>query len=141
MVKVSAMALYRYCARSSLSSSLPSPNDIDIELEATQMANTAIRSVLEDTERNIQSSGHKCKVYKTFKPKQRVMIGKYTVENGNAAAVKIFKAKFDGEIGESTVRLFKQKYLSELKKVKQVAVPGELLEVRKALSQEKGAVH
>ena len=69
---------------------------------------------MEDTERNIQSSGHKW--YKTFKPKQRATIGKYAAESGNAAAVKMFKAEFDGEIGESTVHLFKQSIFRGLNK-------------------------
>lgn len=42
------------------------------------------------------------------------MIGKYAAENGNAATVKHFKASHN--IGESTVRSFKIKYLQEIEK-------------------------
>ena len=43
---------------------------------------------------------------------QKIAFGlKYASENGNAAAVKKFKATH--EIGESTVRLFKKRYLDE----------------------------
>ena len=59
------------------------------------MVNAAIRSLMEETEREIQSSGRKCKVYKTFKPEQRAAIGKHAAENGNGAEVKRFKAEFD----------------------------------------------
>ncbi len=50
----------------------------------------------------------------TFTPEDRAVIGKYASLNGNAAAVKKFKATH--EIGESTVRLFKKRYLEEVKK-------------------------
>ena len=56
------------------------------------MVNAAIRSVMEETEREIQSSGRKRKVYK---PEQRAAIGKHATENENGAEVKIFKAEFD----------------------------------------------
>ena len=52
----------------------------------------------------------------TFTPENRAAIGKYAAQNGNAAAVR--KYKFTHSIGESTVRLFKKRYLEELKKNK-----------------------
>ena len=50
----------------------------------------------------------------TFTPKDRADIGRYAAENGNLAAVKKLKADFN--VGESTVRVFKKKYLLETKK-------------------------
>ena len=50
----------------------------------------------------------------TFTPENRAKRGKYASVNGNAAAVMKFKATH--EIGESTVRLFKKRYLEEVKK-------------------------
>ena len=46
-------------------------------------------------------------------PKNQAKIGKYAAENGNRAAQKRFKSEFD--IGESTVRLFKMKYIAAVK--------------------------
>ena len=40
--------------------------------------------------------------------------GRYTGENGNAAAVKKFRTTHG--IGESTVRFFKKRYVEEIKK-------------------------
>ena len=51
----------------------------------------------------------KRKAYVHFTNKQQAAIGKYTAENDNSAAVKKFKGNFDGQLGESTVHLFKQK--------------------------------
>ena len=43
----------------------------------------------------------KRKAYTAFTAEQRATIGKYTSEHGNAAAVKKFKADFDGgQLGE-----------------------------------------
>ena len=50
----------------------------------------------------------------TFTPEDGAKIGKYTSVNGNAAAIKKFKATH--EIEGSTVRLFKKRYLKEVKK-------------------------
>ena len=59
----------------------------------------------------------KRKAYTAFTAEQRVAIGKYASENWNAAAVKKFKNDFEGgKLGESTVRLFKKRYVEELKK-------------------------
>ena len=45
---------------------------------------------------------------KKYTEKERYEIGKYALENGTAAACRKFKSKFN--IGESTVRSFKNKY-------------------------------
>ena len=52
--------------------------------------------------------------YTTFTPEDRAAIGRYAAENGNAAAVKKFKATHS--VGESTVRWFKKQYVEETKK-------------------------
>ena len=78
----------------------------------TREANAAISRVLTPTE---QSTSHKRKVYSVFSDEQRATIGQYAAENGNAAAVKKFKGDFDNGLGEGTVRLFKKRYLAELK--------------------------
>ena len=48
--------------------------------------------------------------YLAFIDKQRATIGKYSVINGNTAAVKKFKKEFDYRLGASTVRKFKKRY-------------------------------
>ena len=49
------------------------------------------------------------KSYVKWTDKQRFDIGKYAAENGNANAVRKFKAEF-ATLTESTVRTFKKKY-------------------------------
>ena len=63
---------------------------------------------------------------------------KYAAENGNAAAVKKFKGSFDGQLGESTVRLFKQKYYRELLKAKESTPRGVAVEVKSVPSKKRG---
>jgi hypothetical protein len=52
--------------------------------------------------------------YTSYTDENRVVIGKYDVENGNAAALRHFKPHFM-ELGESTVKSFKRKYLAAVK--------------------------
>ena len=55
----------------------------------------------------------KRKAYTAFTIEQKATIGKYASEHGNAAAVKNYKADFEGiQLGESTVHLFKKRYTS-----------------------------
>ena len=49
-----------------------------------------------------------------FSDEDRAVIGKHAAENGNLSAQKKFKSKFP-DLGESTVRLFKKKYLHAVK--------------------------
>ena len=49
---------------------------------------------------------------------QRASIGRYAAEHNNAAAVKKLESNFEQGSSESTVRLFKKKYLEELWKAK-----------------------
>ena len=65
-----------------------------------------------------------------FSDEQRASIDQYAAENSTAAALKKFKQDFGGNLGESTVRLFKKRYLAEVKKAKQNA-PEEVPKVTK----------
>ena len=105
---------------SHLKSSLPTAKDTEMSVTVTREANAAVPRVLTPTK---QSTSHKQKVYSAFSDEQRATIGQYT---GNAAAVKKFKGDFDNGLGESTVRLFKKRYLAELKKVMKENVHGEV---------------
>ena len=62
-----------------------------------------------------------------FTAEQRATIGKYASEHGNPTAVKKFKANIDGgQLGESTVRLFKKRYIEELEQNPSGARPKQL---------------
>ena len=79
----------------------------------------------------------KRKAYTVFTAEQRATIGKYTSKDGNAAAVKKFKANIEGgQLGESTIRLFKKRYFKKLKKAKHsgATVP----EVKSIASRKQG---
>ena len=69
-----------------------------------------------------------------FTAEDRAAIGRYASENGNAAAVKKFRATHN--IGESTVRSFKKKYLVELKR--QVTTGTEVTSLRAGNVDVKG---
>ena len=56
--------------------------------------------------------GKKRKYTTTFTAEDCAQIGKYAAENGNSTVVKKYKGTH--HIGESTVRLFKKKYLAEV---------------------------
>ena len=62
--------------------------------------NQAVTAALEREEAGNQAKRGKKRKYNAFTPEDRAAIGRYTAENGNAAAVK----KFNG-VGESTVWL------------------------------------
>ena len=74
-----------------------------------QCANREIERVLEELQ--MQGGRRKRKAYSTFSDEDCAVIEKYAAENGNASALKKFKASKPGLI-ESTVRSFKQKYAS-----------------------------
>ena len=79
----------------------------------------------------------KRKPYTVFTAEQRATIGKYASEHGNTAAVKKFKTNIEGgQLGESTIRLFKKHYFKELKKAKhsEATVP----EVKSIASRKQG---
>ena len=124
------MALLRYFKPSS---SLPTANETDISDAATREANAAVSCVLaSDESRRVQpgpSGPLKRKAYTSFSEEQRAAICQYAAEHGNTSAVKRFKADFEGGLGESTVWLFKKKYLLELKKAKEYTPAGQMPEV------------
>ena len=104
------MALFRYFQPTA---SLPTTKETALGDTVTQSANTAVL-------REVQAKRPgKRKTYTAFTTEQRATIGKYASEHGNAAAVKKFKADFEGgQLGESTVRLFKKRYIEEMRKAK-----------------------
>ena len=88
---------------------LPSKESTGISEAATKEANAAVKEVLEEKRQP------KKRKYQQFTPEQRAKIGKYAAENSNASAVRKFSGEFEA-LGESTVRMFKKAYLSELSK-------------------------
>ena len=78
----------------------------------------------------------KKKAYSVFSSEQRAAIGKYAAEHSNAAALKKFKGDFDGQLGESTVQLFKRKYYGELSKAK-ASKPQEVVEGKSIPNKKK----
>ena len=69
--------------------------------------------------RKVQESESACDLktkrsYTSYTDENRVAIGKYAVENSNAAALRHFRPHFM-ELGESTVKSFKTKYLAAVK--------------------------
>ena len=122
------MAMLRYFQ---VTASLPTAEDTTLGDTVTQSTNAAVL-------REVQAERpRKRKAYTMFTAEQRATIGKYASEHGNAAAVKKFKANIEGgQLGESTVRLFKKRYFEELKKVKHsgATVP----EVKSIASRKRG---
>ena len=94
------------------SAGLPAPNDTVFGPVATHEANRSVKRALEKQQR---SEPKKRKVYSNFSEQDRAVIGKYAAENGGAAAQRHFRSKFP-DLGESTVRSFKTKYLAALAK-------------------------
>ena len=81
--------------------SLPTAEEMALSDTGTQLVNAAVPC-------KVQAEWpRKCKRHTVFIAEQRVTIGKYATEHGNAAAVKKFKADIEGDkLRESTVRLF-----------------------------------
>ena len=107
------MSLHRYFKPASM---LPTPNQAQLAPNVLREVNQVVTEALQREEEGSKKTGTKRKYTKSFMPEDRATIGKYAVENGNAATVKKFKATHD--IGESTVRFFKRRYLEEIKKNK-----------------------
>ena len=101
----------------------------------TKEANAAVSRLLTLRE---QSTPRKRKVYSVFSDEHRATIGQYAAENGNAAAVKKFKGDFDHGLGESTVRLFKKRYLAELRRATKESAAGEVPKVTKITNKPRG---
>ena len=90
---------------------LPSHKDTGIREVAIREANGGVKRVLE--KQASQQSAKKRKRHTNFSNTDRAEIGRYTAEYGNAAVQQHFKAKFPN-LGESTVRSFKTKYLAAI---------------------------
>jgi len=85
---------------------LPDPNgelSATVSPEAIREANKEISAVMEATEQGNR------KPYKHISDTLRVSIGRYALENGNAAAVRKYSDQFDTPLNESTVRSLKKK--------------------------------
>ena len=81
------------------------------------MTASAGAAVLREVQATQQPRKHK--TCTSFMAEQRAAIGKIGSEHGNAAGLKKFRADFEGgQLGESTVRLFKKRHSEELKKAK-----------------------
>ena len=106
-----AMGLHRYLKPLN---KLPTPEQTGLSARITAEANKALKETLASQPRSSEPSARKRKYTMAFTPEDRAAIGKYAAEYRNAAAVKKFKAAFN--VGESTVRSFKKKYIEELKK-------------------------
>ena len=106
---------------------------------ATREANRAVTEEIRRSEAAQTKPPWKRKAYSVFSSEQRAAMGnfEYAAENGNAAAIKKFKGDIDGQLGESTVRLFKQKYYRELSKAKESTPRGEAVEVKSIPSKKK----
>ena len=92
------------------SSTLPTPQDTGLGKRATESANTAVQSAMETC-----SSSKKRKSYIAFSDEMRAAIERYAAENCNAAALRVFRFEIT-DLGESAVRLFKKRYLEEIRK-------------------------
>ena len=86
---------------------LPTAENTGLSEHMTREANKAVESALQK-ESEAPPERKKRKYTTTFSPEDRAEIGKYASECGNAAAVRKYN------VGESTVRLFKKKYLEAL---------------------------
>ena len=79
-------------------------------------ANQEVISVIEKTPQ--QGDGGKRKPYIKISDTLRAKIGKYALENGNAAASRKFSKEFDSPLSESTVRSLKKSYTAALESKK-----------------------
>ena len=100
------MSLRRYFQPATI---LPTASQTQLSPNVFQEVNQAVRAL--QPKENGGRRASKRKYTTSFTPEDRARIGKYASENVNAAAVKKFKATH--EIGEtqSTVRLFKKRYV------------------------------
>ena len=90
---------------------LPTSSDAGIEESTMKKANEAVQTEL-DRQKSQKSCPKKCKAYTAFSDEMHANIGRYAAENDNAAALKKFRSDIT-DLGESTVRLFKKRYLKE----------------------------
>ena len=114
------MSLLQYfsCVSKPDGVSLPSPLgslSLSIPTAAVASANAEVRHVMEAAGTN-QRKGP----YNTYTAEQRAIIGKHALENGVMAAKRNFSKKLQMDINESTVRRFKEAYLKERSRKRQV---------------------
>ena len=105
-------------------SKLPTVDQAGLPANVPKEVNQAVATTLERDEASPGKGSKKRKYTTTFTPEDHAAIGRYAAENGNAAAVRKFKATHS--VGERTVRL---KYLEEIKK-QQSQRPDTMVEVR-----------
>ena len=91
------------------SKELPTTEQTGLPARVLREVNEAVKEAL-----NATNVPKKRMYMPAFTAEDRAAIGCYVSENGNAAAVKKFRATHN--VGESTVRSFKKKYLEELKR-------------------------
>ena len=73
----------------------------------------AIREVNKEVAKVMEAAEcRKRKSYKKISDSLRAQIGRYALENGNAAAVRHFSKEFETSLSESTVRSLKKSYIS-----------------------------
>ena len=101
------MSILSYCKHS-----LPVPEETGLGDSATREANRAVKRVLSKAVN--EPAKKKRKKYPAFTDKQRAAIGKYAVKCGNVAALRKYRPEVS-DLGESTVRLFKKRYLEQLR--------------------------
>ena len=101
-------------------SRLPFSKETDIGKAATKVANKQVKRVLEEEEEKEAGQRKKRKVYSSYTDTDRAAIGRYAAEHGNIATQRHFKSKLP-DLGESTIRSFKKKYLAALSKGESVA--------------------
>ena len=88
---------------------LPTASQTQLSPNILQEVNQAVRAM--QPKENGGRRASKRKYMTSFTPEDRASTGKHGSENGNAAAVKKFKATHE-IIGESTVRLHKKRYVT-----------------------------
>ena len=109
------MSILRYL-KPITGNNLPTPDEVGLSPSITKEVNQLVERATAGN-RRVPDDGTKMKKRKytvSFMPEDRATIGKYAAENSNGAAIKRFKASHD--IGESTMRLFKKRYLEEIRK-------------------------
>ena len=94
------MSLHRYFKRL-----LPTSEETGLREATTQAANESVKKVL--AEGSEKSAKRPRKERSVYRDEDRAAIGRNAAEHGNARAQKHFKNKYP-ELGESTVRSFKQ---------------------------------
>ena len=92
---------------------------------AIAAANREVRNVIEKEKTRSKKRGN----YHVYTVRERAKIGKYAADHGVVAARRWYSAQGGTKLNESTIRVFKQKYLQELSK--KPDVPVQALYLRK----------